>query len=314
MNSRVEKKRHKKKRKWLYWVGGAILLLLIVAAGYLWHVYSKLGDTVDTMHDPLERDADPDRQKNLQSIFKDKKSINILLLGVDEREGDKGRSDTIILMSLNPATNSMKMLSVPRDTYVNIPGKGMDKINHAYAYGDVELSIQTFEEAFDLPVHFYARINMEGFQDGIDALGGVTVQNNLDFEQDGVHFPKGDVQLNGEDALKYIRMRKEDPRGDYGRNERQRDVIKAAMGEAASFSSITKIGNLLDILGDNVRTDLDMDRLKALFSDYRGTRKNIESIEIKGDGETIDSTWYLVVPEAEFTRVHDEIMDHMEKR
>ncbi|HLQ71082.1 MAG TPA: LCP family protein, partial [Bacillota bacterium] len=188
MNSRIEKRQNKKKRKGLYWIGGIILLLLLLVAGYLFYLYNKIDDTVDVMHNPLERDEDPDRQKELKAIFKDKKAINILLLGVDEREGDRGRSDTIILMSMNPKTNSMKMLSVPRDTYVNIPGRGNDKINHAYAFGDVELSIQTFEEAFDIPVHFYARINMEGFQEGIDALGGVTVQNNLDFSQDGVHF------------------------------------------------------------------------------------------------------------------------------
>src|SRR5699024_10376281 len=156
-------------------------------------VYDKLGDTVDVMHEPLSRDDDPERQKAVKELFSQKKTINILLLGVDEREGDKGRSDTIIFMSLNPKTNSTKMLSVPRDTYVNIPGRGMDKINHAYAYGDVGLSIQTFEEAFDLPVHFYARINMEGFQDGINALGGVTVHNDLAFSQCGKDFPEGDI-------------------------------------------------------------------------------------------------------------------------
>lgn len=314
MNSRIEKRQGKKKRKWLFWLGGIILILIILAATYFLYVYNKLGDTVEVMHDPLERDEDPDRQKELKSIFKNEKSINILLLGVDERDGDKGRSDTIILASLNPNTNSMKMLSVPRDTYVNIPGRGMDKINHAYAYGDVELSLQTFEEAFNIPVHFYARINMEGFQEGIDALGGVTVQNDLAFSVKGTEYPKGEIHLNGNEALKYIRMRKNDPRGDYGRNERQRDVIKAAINETASFSSLTKVGNLLDILGDNVRTDLNMDRLKSLFSDYRGTRKNMESIEINGNGQTMGGVWYLVVSDEEFTRVHDEIINHMEER
>lgn len=314
VSSRTGNRQNKKKRQWLYWLGGIILLLILVGAGYFFYVYNKLDNTVDVMHDPLDRDDNPDRQKELESIFKDKKSVNILLLGVDEVGDDKGRSDTIILLSLNPNTNAIKMLSVPRDTYVNIPGRGMDKINHAYAYGDAELSIQTFEEAFDLPVHFYARINMEGFQDGIDALGGVTVQNDLNFKQDGVDFPTGDIHLNGSDALKYIRMRKEDPRGDLGRNERQRNVIKAAMNEAASFSSITKVGNLLDILGDNVRTDLNMDRLKSLFSDYRGTRKNIDSMEIDGEGQTINSIWYYVVPDDELHRIHDEITTHMEDR
>src|SRR5699024_2127770 len=153
---------------------------------------------------------------------------------------------------------------------------------------------------------------MEGFQEGIDALGGVTVQNNLDFSQDGVHFPKGEIHLNGTDALKYIRMRKEDPRGDYGRNERQRNVIKSAMNKVASFSSLKKAGNLLDILGDNVKTDLNMDRVKSLLYYYSRTRKNSESIEINGNGQYIGSVWYLVVPDEKFERIHDEITTHME--
>src|SRR5699024_1731980 len=103
------------------------------------------------------------------------------------------------------------------------------------------------------------------------ALGGVTVHNDMAFSQGGADFPTGDVYLDGQKALKYIRMRKDDPRGDIGRNERQREVIKAAMSEAASFSSISKVDDILDILEENATTNLNMKRLKSLLSDYRGT-------------------------------------------
>ena len=314
MESRVDKRKKKKRRKWPYWVGGIFLLFLLVVGGFAIYVWDKLGDTVETMHNPLSRDDDPERQKELKNIFKDKKSLNVLLLGVDEREGDKGRSDTMILMSLNPNTDSMAMLSIPRDTYVNIPGRGMDKINHAYAFGDVELSIQTVEEAFDLPVHFYARVNMEGFKQGIDAIGGVTVTNDQAFSQGGETFSEGQIRLDGDQALKYIRMRKNDPRGDLGRNERQRNVVQAAIKEGASFSSITKVGNILNILGDNVNTDLNMDRMQTLFSDYRGTIGNTKTLEISGSGQTINGVWYYVVPDSEFNRITTEITEHMEAR
>ncbi len=304
----------KNKRKWPYWVGGILLFLLLLGGGYAWYVWDKIHDTVDTMHEPLDRDKDPERQKEIQDIFSEKKSINVLLLGVDERDGDKGRSDTMILMSLNPNTNSMKMLSIPRDTYVNIPGRNMDKINHAYAFGGVELSVQTVEEAFDIPVHFYGKVNMEGFELGVDSLGGVTVNNNRDFTQDGIHFEEGDIHLNGKEALAYIRMRKGDPRGDMGRNERQRAVITAAMNEAASFSSITKVGEILDILGNNVNTDLQMKNTQNLFSNYLGTRANIETMEISGSGQILGGIWYYIVPESEFTRISTEINNHMEAR
>ncbi|PAV31000.1 transcriptional regulator LytR [Virgibacillus profundi] len=314
MNSRVDKRRTKKKRKWPFLVGGIILVLLLIVVGYVYYVWDKVGDTVETMHNPLARDDDPERQKELENIFEDKKSLNILLLGVDQREGDKGRSDTMILMSLNPNTDSMAMVSIPRDTYVNIPGRGMDKINHAYAFGDVELAVQTVEEAFDLPVHFYSKVNMEGFKQGIDAIGGVTVTNDQAFSQGGSNFSEGQIQLNGEQALSYIRMRKNDPRGDLGRNERQRNVVQAAIKEGASFSSITKVGEILNILGDNVNTDLNMDRMQTMFSGYRGTIGNTKTLEISGSGKMINGGWYYIVPDSEFNRITTEITNHMEAR
>ena len=308
LDSRIGRK---KKRKWFYWFGGIILVLLLALGGAIFYFWNQIGNTVETMHNPLSRDNDPERQKELEAIFKGKKAVNILLLGVDERSGDKGRSDTMILLSLNPKTNAMKMLSIPRDTYVTIPGRGQDKINHAYAFGDVELAMQTVEDNFDIPIHYYARVNMEGFKQGIDALGGVTVVNNTAFSQGGSDFPKGEISLNGEQALDYIRMRKNDPKGDLGRNERQREVITAAIKKGARFSSITKVGDILNILGDNVKTNLDMDNMQTLFSDYRGTRNNISTIEISGSGQTIGGIWYYVVPNSEFNRVTTEIKQHM---
>ncbi|WP_316244920.1 LCP family protein [Oceanobacillus jeddahense] len=312
--------RNRKRKKWPFIVGGIILFFILVIGGGAFFIWNQIGNVVESMHSPLERDNDPERQDEINRLYNDSDAVNILLLGVDEREGDVGRSDTMILLSLNPRTDSMLMLSIPRDTYVNIPDRGMDKINHAYAFGEAaqtgggtELSVETVEEAFDLPIHSYVRVNMEGFQQGIDALGGVTVQNSTAFSQDGHDFNEGNVNLNGEEALSYIRMRKEDSRGDMGRNERQRDVIVAAMDEAASFSSITKAGNILDILGNNVQTDLDMKRLQTLFTDYSGTRKNVETMEIEGDGQTIGGVWYYVVPDDEFNRIQSTVTEHMEQ-
>ncbi|MGX8792983.1 LCP family glycopolymer transferase [Oceanobacillus sp. M60] len=313
--------RSRKRKKWPFIVGGIILFFILVVGGGAFFVWNQVGKVVESMHSPLERDNDPERQDEINRLYSDSDAVNILLLGVDERDGDVGRSDTMILLSLNPRTDSMLMLSIPRDTYVNIPDRGMDKINHAYAFGEAaqtgggtELSVETVEEAFGLPIHSYVRVNMEGFQQGIDALGGVTVQNSTAFSQDGHDFSEGNLTLNGEEALSYIRMRKEDSRGDMGRNERQRNVIVAAMDEAASFSSITKAGNILDILGNNVQTDLDMKRLQTLFTDYSGTRNNVETMEIEGDGQTIGGVWYYVVPDDEFNRIRSTITDHMEQK
>lgn len=311
MESRVKSKR--KKKKWKRWVFGVILIFLFIGGGAAYYIWGKIGDTIETMHNPLSRDKDPERQKELKNLLKDTKSLNILLLGVDERPGDKGRSDTIILMSLNPKIDKMIMMSIPRDTYVNIPDRGMDKINHAYAFGGTELTLQTVEAAFDVPIHFYAKVNMEGFKQGIDAIGGVQVVNDLDFSQDGKHFPVGEIQLNGDEALKYIRMRKGDPRGDMGRNDRQRKVIAAAMKKGASFSSITKINDIFHILGNNVETNLKKDQMQKLLTSYRSTQNNIEVLEVKGSGSMMNGVWYYVISDTEFNHLSTSIKNHMKK-
>lgn len=308
MGARTERRHTKKRRKWPYWIGGIFLAIMLLIGGYIFYLWNEIGATVETMHNPLSEET----QQEINKRVNNKESINVLLLGVDERSGDRGRSDTMILLSINPNTESIIMLSIPRDTYVNIPGRGMDKINHAYAFGGVDLSVQTVEEAFDLPIHSYVRVNMEGFQQGIDALGGVTVNNDLAFTNDGHNFAEGEIHLNGEEALSYIRMRYDDPRGDMGRNERQRNVIAAAMNEAASFSSITKVGEILNILGGNVQTNLDMDQMQTLFTDYAGARRNITNMEVSGSGETINGVWYYIVPDSEFSRINSEITTHME--
>lgn len=313
MVSKSRSRSSKKRRKWPFWLGGIIITFFLVIAGLGFYAYYKIGNAIDTMHTPLARDDEPDRQKELDEIFSETDAVNMLLLGVDAREGDRGRSDTMILLSLNPKTDSMIMLSIPRDTYVNIPNRGMDKINHAYAFGGVELSVQTVEEAFDIPIHMYARVNMEGFEQGIDAIGGVTVNNPNHFTQGGSTFSKGIIHLNGSQALDYIRMRKQDPRGDMGRNERQRAVVAAAMDKGANFSSITKFGEILDILGSNVQTDLNMERIQKLFTGYLGTRHQIKTLEINGSGSTIGNIWYYIVPDSEFSRITSEIKAHMEE-
>src|SRR5690625_712657 len=126
MDSNNQRRKQTKSKKWILWALG-IFIAFVLLFGFL--IYTKISNTFTTMHDPLKRDVEQERQKDLKKLFKENKSLNVLLLGVDERPGDKGRSDTIIFMSLNPKTESMAMLSIPRDTYVNIPGHGKDKIN-----------------------------------------------------------------------------------------------------------------------------------------------------------------------------------------
>ncbi|MEH7480695.1 LCP family protein, partial [Neobacillus drentensis] len=198
----------KKKRTWLK-VTGIILLLLIVGGGvYAYNVYNSLKGAVETMNEPLEQKQSDKRVEPV--AVKDKDPFSVLMLGVDERAGDRGRSDTMIVLTVNPNTNSVKMLSIPRDTRTEIVGKGtVDKINHAYAFGGVQMSVNTVENFLNFPIDYYMKVNMEGFRDIVNAVGGITVQNDLDFSYSGYHFAKGQISLNGDQALAFSRMRKQ---------------------------------------------------------------------------------------------------------
>ncbi|WP_245693729.1 LCP family protein [Sediminibacillus halophilus] len=333
MARQAHKKKRGKRWRWLVWLGGVLLVVMIAAAGYGIYLYDKLQDTVKEIHEPLNDEQQSeetesngqtanDQNAERQSSYSDgtdiddkQKTLNFLLLGVDERSNDQGRSDTMILVSANPNTNSMLMMSIPRDMYTDIPGKGMDKINHAYAFGGTSLAVKTVKQTFDVPIDFYIKVNMEGFRDGIDALNGVTVENSFAFTQDGKTFPEGEINLNGEEALAYTRMRKKDPQGDLGRNERQRQVIQAALDQAANFSNFTKIGRILDIVGGNVRTNMKLENMRNVYSHYRQTRKTIHSLQIDGSGKILeDGIWYYMVTKEELARLHTELEAHMEAR
>lgn len=161
------------------------------------------------MYTPLKGDNNHDLP--LKKTNTTAPPINILLLGVDEREGDKGRSDTMIVATLNPKTDSMLMTSIPRDTRVELPGRsGYSKINAAYAYGDESLSVKTVEKYLDIDISYYAKVNMEGLSDLVDVVGGVTVNNDIDWTHGGYHYKKGILHLDGKHALAYVRMRHQD--------------------------------------------------------------------------------------------------------
>lgn len=312
MQSRKELKKQKKtKKKWKYlWIIIGVLLVGLLIYGL--YFYNKLNDTVDTMYTPL--DSDGEKEDEIKDRLSNKDTINVLLLGVDEREGDRGRSDTMMFLSLNPDTEEMLMFSIPRDTRVNIPGRGEDKINHAYAFGGAELSVQTIEEFLDTTIHFYSKVNMEGLKDGVDALGGVTINNERAFSYEGHDFPEGEITLNGDAALSYARERKQDSRGDLGRNDRQQKIIDAIIQEGMSFESFTKVDSILTTVGDNVETNLQMNEMRQLFLDYRGTRDKTIREEIQGSGQTIGNGWYYVVPNEEQQRIQSVVEEHMNKK
>ncbi len=271
--------------------------------------YQSLSTALKDIHHPVDRKSD----KRTEDLALSKKEpFSILMLGVDERSGDKGRSDTMIVLTINPKQNSVKMLSIPRDTRTDIIGHGtVDKINHAYAFGGVEMSMDSVENFLDIPIDYYMQINMESFKEIVDAVGGIKVNNNLDFTYEGKHFPIGEISLNGTDALKYSRMRYDDPNGDFGRQLRQRLIIQGVIKKGASLSAITNFDSIFDALGNNIKTNLTFSEMVNIQKNYKNASKNIEHVTISGKGGKIDGIYYLMVDDAEKQRVQGVLKTHL---
>ncbi|WP_242302281.1 LytR family transcriptional regulator [Bacillus cereus group sp. BfR-BA-01361] len=300
------------KKKLILWILGIIGVLIIAGGAYAYNVYSNVSNTLDTVHKPLDRDKSDKRDKKVE--ISDNKPISILLMGVDQEDNGTGRSDSLMLFTLNPKTKSMKITSIPRDSYTEIVGKGKkDKINHAYAFGGIDMSVKTVENFLNVPVDHYIEVNMAGFRDIVDAVGGVDVNNDLEFTSRDQHFAKGNIHLNGETALKYTRMRYEDPRGDFGRQMRQRQVIQAVIKKGASVSSLASYGDVLKAIEKNVKTSLTQDQMFDIQKNYKDCMENSEEIQIPGDGhKAADGIWYYYVPDAAKQDITNKLRAHLE--
>ncbi|WEK54912.1 MAG: LCP family protein [Candidatus Cohnella colombiensis] len=312
------------------------LIIVLVAGGYTWYTLKR---TLDAIYEPL-----PPRDWN-QPLFEQDPSVDdneteaiastsltdqllsklrqpdlnnqdpfcMLLLGVDEREGDRGRSDTMILLSVQPAKQSVTALSIPRDTRMLIPDKEVyDKINHAYAFGGTSLSVSAVERLFGIPIAYYMKTNMEGLVDIIDTLGGVDVNNEWAFTHDGVTFPQGEQHLEGADALKFVRMRKLDSTGDLGRIKRQRQVLSSAVEKAASFRNIGKLPSILSQLSKDVRTNLSTNDLYEIATEYKSAIKHVETLTLQGSNQMIDGIYYYAVKQEERKHIQELLLDQLQ--
>lgn len=298
----------KKSRKLWLKIPLIIIVLLVLGVGaYAFSIYNNVKQTVnEKMHDPVDSiDMDLTKKK-----VKAKKPLNILLMGIDTEESDKGRADALMVLTLDPKEDAMQLISIPRDTRTIIAGKGIeDKINHSYAYGGSDMTVATVEDLLDVEMDYYVRMNMAGLKELIDELGGITVDNEIEWDDKKYHFTEGPLTLDGDKAMHFVRMRKQDPEGDFGRTKRQRKVIEGIIDKGASVGSVTKIDNMIDILGNNMATNMDFDDMKKLLTGYRDTRKNIDDYQLEGTGTNIDGVYYLLVPDEEIQKVHKMISE-----
>ena len=301
----------KKKGKKLKAFGIAVLVLLIILAiivgGTFWFISSKLGkiQQVDLNEDDLS--VSSEAAENLSNFR------NIAIFGIDSREDtySKGnRSDCIIIASINNTTKEVKLISVYRDTYVQIEGHGLDKITHSYSYGEAPLAIKTLNTNLDLNITEFVTVNFDAVKDIIDNIGGISM--NITSEEVS-HIPgiskAGTYNLTGEQALAYARIRHATG-GDYKRTERMRDVLTAVANKVKTFN-VSQLNKFIDFVLPKIYTNItaaDIFSLMPSATSFKITDSIGWPYETKGI--TLDR-WYGVpiTLESNVTRLHQEVFE-----
>jgi len=303
---RRSKKRMSKRTKIIIRVILGIFLVIVLYVLFLiFSVQSMFND----VHAPLDT---INMRGAGQEVDLGEEPFSTLILGID-REGphDRGRSDTMMLVTVNPNLGTTYILSLARDTMVTIDGR-QTRINHAYAYGGPTLAIDTVQQLLNVSVDRYVEIDMLGFGPLIDAAGGITVYNNtVAFSEGGYHFPLGEIRLTGSSALVFVRMRYQDPQGDFGRQERQRAVTEAMMRQMTS-SAVTNHNAILSAAGDSMQTDISFGDMTTIALNYAGALGHVENLELRGQGQMINGMSLIVVAEADRLEMSTRLRNHLE--
>lgn len=311
----MRRSKQKKSKTWLKIVGVIITVLVIAVGSYAFYLYNSAKKLVnEDMHSPVDAiDTTLTKEK-----LKKTEKLNILLLGIDSEGDQQGRSDAIMVMQLEPAKDEMQIISIPRDTRTEIIGRGhQDKINHAFAFGasdcgapcGANMSIATVENMLDIEIDYYVSINMDGLVELVDELGTITVDNKNAWSEGQYDFPEGVVEMDGNKTKAFVRMRKKDPSGDFGRTQRQRQVIEGIIQKGASVGSLPNLTGMMNVLGENMSTNMDFDDMKSLFGNYRDTRRQTSEYMVEGEGTTIDGIYYLIVSDEEIFKVHEMLTE-----
>lgn len=225
--------------------------------------------------------------------------VNFLLLGSDTRGEDSGRSDTLMVLRVNPAKKHAYLLSIPRDMRVKIHGRGRNKINAAFALGGPALVIKTVEDFTGLELNHYVVVDFNGFKRLVNALGGidVTVEKRMRDRSIRLDLKPGTQHLEGEEALKYVRFRK-DKDSDFGRIRRQQTFLRAVMKKVFRLGSVLRLPQIAGIAADNVETDLGLSQMIAYGRLLRSLeQEDLEMAMLPGKTKTINRVSYVIPDE-----------------
>lgn len=289
---------HGKKNDYAFWIWAFVILFL--AAGVGAGFYYASSSLFDKPHKRVRTETPAYRPTETLLVAKDKTTV--MIMGVDERVDDVGRSDTLMLATVDPKKKSASLLSIPRDTRVHIPGYGYDKINVAYSLGNHELTQDTVEEFLDTPVEHYVLIKVPAFKRIIDAIGGVDIDVEKrmyyvdEWDDDGglvIDLYPGLQHMDGATAITYVRYRDED--GDIGRIERQQKFMKAVMNQVMSPSIIPRLPSIISEVISSVQTDLSFRQCLELAGALKEAQSNgLHTKMVAGRPVYIDDVSYWI--------------------
>lgn len=318
---KVRKKKNKKRKLIKRFIVLMLLALLVVGGVGIYKIINTIS-AADGTYDELERGEKSKLRDDVVNI--QKKPFSILFMGVEDysTNGEHGRTDSLIVVTLDPKKKSMKMLSIPRDTRVHLASDTAGtktKINAAYAKGGKDETIETVEDFLGIPIDYYATVDFDGFKDVIDEIGGIDIDVPFDFSEKSdvskskrIYFKKGNMHLNGEEALAYARMRKQDKRGDFGRNDRQKQILKAVLDQISKPQNLAKIDKIAQKASKNIQTNFKITQALALQQIYSGfAGDDIKTLNITGKDLTIADVYYFEPDQQNLANVQNELTHHL---
>ncbi|MFS0656778.1 LCP family protein [Bacillus sp. 179-C3.3 HS] len=320
---RVRKKKSKKKKIFKRMMVFIMLLFILLGGFAVYKIVNTL-QAADKTYDELARGEKSKLRDAVVDIKK--KPFSVLFVGIEDyaTDGDLGRSDSLIVATINPQDKTMKMLSIPRDTRVRLASDTTGnkvKINAAFAKGGKDETIDTVEQFLDIPIDKYATVDFDGFKDVIDEVGGIDVDVPFDFheksdvkESKKIYFQKGNMHLNGEEALAYARMRKQDPRGDFGRNDRQKQILRAMIDQMSRPNNIANVDNIAKEVSDHISTNFRITEglaLQQIYSGFKGD--DTDTLSIKGTDLYVgpNRTYFFEPDQANLAEVQYELRTHL---
>lgn len=265
-------------------------------------------------NDPQDPNSDVDTDEYVKGG-----KLNILLLGIDagtigaKEENNRHRSDTMMVVSIDQDKKVVKILSIPRDTRVKIPGVGIQKINAAMAYGGPDLAVKTVKEFLGVPIHNYVVVNYKGFRDIVDAIGGVEmdIERPLKYTDKAgglyIDIKAGHQVLDGKKAEQYVRFR-EYPEGDVGRIKAQQKFVEALTKTLLKPSTLLKLPKIIEAVQQNVRTDIEPLAIASLGNLARQLKADdLKMYMLPGEGKYISGISYFIPYQKEMYNTIDEI-------